>query len=402
MLIKLDISRRWIFYLTFTFYLIFNFLCAFTPNFAGLLVGRFLTGTFASSALANSPGLIADIWDTAQRGNAMILFSIMTFVGPALGPVISGFLELKKSWRWTFYVLLWLAGVTEVLLLTVPETLSSMVLLKKARRVRGRKRPEQGDVLAPVEASDHSLRSIFKQALTRPWMIFIDPISFLIAIYYSVVYTLLYMLFSIYPIVFQQKRGWNAGIGQLPLIGVIIGAGLGGLFLYFFDAMRKKRRGPGHTAVPEDRLPAAMIGGVLFAISMFWFAWTAEYNSVHWIVPTIAGTFLAASILLIFVAFINYLIDCYTMYAASAVAANTVCRSVCGATAPLFTNYMFDSLGIGGGASLIGGVAVLLAPIPFVFWKYGKAIRERSKWARAQVQEKDNGGLDEMQSGREV
>lgn len=330
----------------------------------------------------------------------MILFSIMTFVGPALGPVISGFLELKKSWRWTFYVLLWLAGVTEILLLTVPETMPSTVLLKKARRTRGGKHAEQDDILAPVEASDRSLTSVFKQALTRPWMILIDPISFLIAIYYSVVYTLLYMLFSIYPIVFQQKRGWNAGVGELPLIGVIVGAGLGGLFLYFFDAIIHKRRSAGYQAVPEDRLSAAMIGGVGFAVSMLWFAWTAEYNSIHWIVPTIAGTFLAASILLIFVAFINYLIDCYAMFTASAVAANTVCRSICGAAAPLFTNYMFDSLGVGGGGSLVGGVAVLLAPIPFVFWKYGKSIRQRSKWA--QLHEDHNEEKDGKESEQDV
>jgi MFS transporter, DHA1 family, multidrug resistance protein len=69
------------------------------------------------------------------------------------------------------------------------------------------------------------------------------------------------------------------------------------------------------------------------------------------------------------------------MFAASAVAANTVCRSACGAAAPLFTQYMFDSLGVGGGGSLIGGVAVLLVPIPFVFYRNGKGIRERSKFA---------------------
>jgi len=69
------------------------------------------------------------------------------------------------------------------------------------------------------------------------------------------------------------------------------------------------------------------------------------------------------------------------MFAASALAANTVCRSACGAAAPLFTQYMFDALGVGGGGSLIGGMAALLAPIPFIFYKYGGPIRERSKFA---------------------
>ncbi|KAK3115454.1 hypothetical protein LTR53_005206 [Teratosphaeriaceae sp. CCFEE 6253] len=94
-----------------------------------------------------------------------------------------------------------------------------------------------------------------------------------------------------------------------------------------------------------------MIGGVLFPITMFWFAWSANFNSVHWVVPTLAGVFLSSSILLIFVAYLNYLTDTYLMYAASALAANTVVRSACGAAAPLFTSYMFESLGVGGTAS---------------------------------------------------
>lgn len=69
------------------------------------------------------------------------------------------------------------------------------------------------------------------------------------------------------------------------------------------------------------------------------------------------------------------------MYAASAIAANTVLRSAAGAAAPLFTRQMFSALGIGGGGSLVGGVGALLAIIPFAFYKYGKKIRERSRFA---------------------
>lgn len=75
------------------------------------------------------------------------------------------------------------------------------------------------------------------------------------------------------------------------------------------------------------------------------------------------------------------LVDTYLMYAASAIAANTVARSACGAAAPLFTDQMFTKLGIGGGGSLIGGVAVLLAVIPFAFYKYGESIRMKSKFS---------------------
>jgi MFS family permease len=361
-------------------YIAFGFLCAFTPNFAGLLVGRFISGTAASAALTNAPGILADIWDPVGRYNAMILFSVVTFVGPALGPVISGFLQLKESWHWTFYALLWMAGGTELMLITLPETLPATVLLNKARRLR--KEPSNTHIKAPVEVEDRTLMSIFKTALTRPWILLFDTINFFIAIYYAVVYTLLYMLFAIYPIVFQQKRGWNTGIGELPLLGTVIGAFLGGLALYIFAL--KDQKNPSRknkTPTPEDRLLGAMAGTVLLVVSVFWFAWTAEYNSIHWIVPTIAGVFLAAAILLIFVVLINYVIDSYEIYAASAVAANTVLRSACAASSPLFTDYMFNALGVGGAGSLIGVIAVLLLPIPFVFRKYGAALRARSKYA---------------------
>jgi len=195
-------GRRWVFYIMFTLYNVFNFLCAFAPNFGGLLVGRFLTGTFASAPLSNAPGLMADLWDPIERGNAMAGFSTMVWIGPALGPVISGFVELKKDWQWSFYVLLMLGAFSELLMLTIPETHGPTILLSKARRIRKLKIPGYVNVKAPAEEEDRSLVSVYKVSLTRPWLILFNLISFFYAIYLAIVYILLYMLFSIYPIIF--------------------------------------------------------------------------------------------------------------------------------------------------------------------------------------------------------
>ncbi len=70
-------GRRWIFFITFSLYLAFNFLCAFAPNFGSLLVGRFLCGIFVSAPLSNAPGVLADLWDPLDRGNAMAAFSAL-------------------------------------------------------------------------------------------------------------------------------------------------------------------------------------------------------------------------------------------------------------------------------------------------------------------------------------
>ncbi|KAI1089219.1 MFS general substrate transporter [Rostrohypoxylon terebratum] len=374
-------GRRWIFYGTFLLYIVFNFLCAFAPNFGSLLVGRFLTGTFVSAPLSNSPGVLADLWGPVERGNAMAVFSCMVWVGPALGPVVGGFLQLEKDWRWSFFVLLWLGGITAIPMFTIPETFGPVILIHRARRIRKARIPGYEDVKAPVEDSDRTLVGIYKVALTRPWIILFDTISFLCAVYMSVVYTLLYMLFSIYPIVFQERRGWNAGAGELPLVGTVIGSFIGSIIVLFDSKQKQNKLERGIPLKPEDRLTLAMMGGIGFPVTMFWFAWTAEYSWIHWMVPTIAGVFLAASLMLIFVGYLTYLVDSYLMYAASAIAVNTVCRSACGAAAPLFTNYMFDALGIGGGGSLIGGIALVLVVIPFAFYKYGEGIRRRSRFA---------------------
>jgi MFS family permease len=198
----------------------------------------------------------------------MAVFSMMTFIGPALGPVTSGFLQMTETWRWTFYQLIWLSFGTLVLLFTIPETLPSMVLYNKAKRLRRAKMPGYENVQAPVEVEDRTLTGIFKVALTRPWIIMFDPISFAAAIYMSVVYCLIYMLFEIYPIVFQEKRGWNPGVGELPLLGFVIGALIGGAAVFYNSHRDRKKMLAGHQLVPEDRLPLAMVGGVMFPITM--------------------------------------------------------------------------------------------------------------------------------------
>jgi multidrug resistance protein len=90
-------GRRPIFIISFVFYTGFQVGCALSPNTASILVFRFLGGTFASAPLTNSGALIADIWDTDHRGQAMSLFSIAPFAGPSLGPIISGYIQVTET-----------------------------------------------------------------------------------------------------------------------------------------------------------------------------------------------------------------------------------------------------------------------------------------------------------------
>ena len=77
-----------------------------------------------------------------------------------------------------------------------------------------------------------------------------------------------------------------------------------------------------------------------------------------------------------------YLVDTFT-YAASALAAASVFRSMLGFAFPLFGQQMFNALGLGGGNSLLAGLAIVLGiPFPVWLWFYGERMRANSSLAR--------------------
>lgn len=79
----------------------------------------------------------------------------------------------------------------------------------------------------------------------------------------------------------------------------------------------------------------------------------------------------------------TYLIDAFTIYAASVTAASTIARSLLGGLLPLAGNSMYDTLGIGWGNSVLGFIAVVFIPAPFLLYAYGARLRE-SKMLRVE------------------
>lgn len=84
---------------------------------------------------------------------------------------------------------------------------------------------------------------------------------------------------------------------------------------------------------------------------------------------------------MVFLAITNYLIDSYTIFAASVLAANSLLRSLFGFAFPLFTTYMFQNLGIHWASSIPAFLALGCVPFPFLFFKYGAQIRAKCVYA---------------------
>ncbi|MCJ1407457.1 MFS siderochrome iron transporter 1 [Ptychographa xylographoides] len=203
----------------------------------------------------------------------------------------------------------------------------------------------------------------------------------------AIIYGTLYMMFSAFPIVYQENRGWSQGVGGLAFIGVAIGM-LGAVIYTIPDNKRYQRvaqeataAGAKNGASPEARLPPSLIGSICLPIGLFWFAWT-NYPSIHWIVSIIGTVPFGFGMVLVFLSIMNYLIDAYTIYAASVLAANSVLRSLFGAVFPLFTTQMYNNLGIHWASTIPAFLALMCVPFPFLFYKYGARIRRKCKFAR--------------------
>jgi len=131
---------------------------------------------------------------------------------------------------------------------------------------------------------------------------------------------------------------------------------------------------------PEFRLPLMIPAAMLIPVGLFIYGWTAR-ASIHWIVPIIGTSFVGMGMITTFMPIMTYLIDAYTIHAASVVAANTVLRSTCGAFLPIAGPAMYSKLGLGWGNSLLGFIALALVPLPYVFWKHGERIRTSKRFA---------------------
>jgi MFS family permease len=372
-------GRKILFITTHACFVAFVAAAAGCKSIASLMVFRFFGGTFGASPLTNSGGLIADLFPPTQRGVAMSIFAAAPFLGPILGPTMGGFIAITVGWRWVqgvcciFIGIVWIVG--NVLM---PETYGPVILQKTAKR----KSRETGKVYVSVlEINDgnKTFSEVFSKALKRPWiLLFREPIVLIASTYMAILYGTLYMFLGAFPIVYQEMRGWNEGIGGLSFLGLAVGMIVGLLYTIIDNGRYKKL---GKMATPESRLPPCMIGAITLPIGMFGFAWT-NYPAIHWSASIILSAPFGFGSVLVFLSCLNYLMDAYTIYAASVLAAGAMLRSFFGASFPLFTTQMYANLGIHWASSIPAFLTVACLPFPFVMYKYGAGLRMKCKYAQ--------------------
>jgi len=269
----------------------------------------------------------------------MAVYSPSSTLGPPMALVVAGYIALDLSWRWIFWVLMAITGGFWVLLVaTIPETRHTTILQKKTQRVKKQMQAESlatAQSITDANADDRKgLRSLFAVTLTRSFhFLFTEPITFFAAIYNGFLYGLVYLFNEAFPLVFGPGEGHGFNVGQIGLS--FLGLAIGPLVAFCFYPLQEhyylsrvaKNDGKG---VPEARMWMARVGAIFIPVSLFWFAWTS-YSSVHWVVPIIASGLFGAGIYIIILSILNYVVDAYQTYSASALAGVILVRNVVGA-----------------------------------------------------------------------
>lgn len=346
-------GRLWVYHVCNVLFIAFTVACALATNMKMLIGFRFLAGALGISPITNGGGTIADMMAPEKRGSAMSIWAIGPLLGPVIGPVCGGFLAKAEGWRWIFWVIAIALGIVTIAgFFIMRETYAPTILERRAARLR----KESGNPnLRSKLTIDLPPKTLFWRAIVRPTkLIFLSPICALMSLYMAIVYSIMYLLFTTFTFVFEENYGFSESTVGLVYIGTGIGTLFGLAILGATSDPIMKRLARKHNdgkLKPEYRLPLLMYAGPTIPAGLFIYGWCTQYH-VQWAAPIFGTLLVGIGLIAAFMCINTYLIDCYTRYAASAMAANTILRSVLGAVFPLFALQMYQALGLGWGNSL--------------------------------------------------
>ncbi|SCU95293.1 LADA_0G14774g1_1 [Lachancea dasiensis] len=368
-------GRRVAYVVSLGLYVVFNIPCALAPNIGCLLACRFLCGVWASSGLCLVGGSIADMFPPETRGRAIAFFAYAPYCGPVFGPLVNGFVSVSTGrMDLIFWINMAFAGVMWIVVALIPETYAPVIL--KRRAVKLRRETGNPKIMTEQEAQGLSVREMVRACLLRPlYLAATEPVLDLMCFYVCLIYSLLYAFFFAFPVIFGELYGYEDNLIGLMFIPILIGASVALATTSYCENQYvkiTKRRNP----TPEDRLLGAMIGAPFAAIAL-WILGATSYKHIIWVGPASSGLAFGYGMVLIYYSLNNYIIDCYAMYASSALATKVFLRSAGGAAFPLFTIQMYHKLGLQWASWLLAFISTAMILIPFAFYYYGQNLRRR-------------------------
>ncbi|KAK8117412.1 uncharacterized protein PG998_005693 [Apiospora kogelbergensis] len=360
------VGRSGIFFWTLFAFILLQLPVGFAPNVAVFLIFRWLTG-FCGKPLPVDRRRYYHRYIRTDRGPFITLhMGLGRNMRARLRPHHRGYLAPAKGWRWTIWVFTWLCIlVLLTMFFLFPETSAANILYRRAKRLRKATGNNRLRSQSEVDATHHTSKDTLVMLGRAFTLTFREPVILLVDLYAGLLYGVLFLWFESFPLVYGDIYHFSSGEQGLVFMGIFV--------------VPRMRDG---TFVPENLLPPTFVGCFALPICLFWFGWTSRPD-IHWIISVIGSGLFSVGMVTLFNSIYNYIGIAYAQYAASVFAGAALFRASFGATFPLFARSLYSQLGVGPGNSLLGGIAVLFIPVPFVFYHYGARIRSWSKNANA-------------------
>ncbi|KAK8104519.1 MFS multidrug transporter [Apiospora kogelbergensis] len=333
----------------------FCFVCLLIPigfarSFATLVTARFFSGgcvPLMSDAVASIASNV--FFGDKARSTPVALYVLIYLGATSLGPVLGAAILQHLPWRWIGRIeLIVTSALFPVFCAGLPESRGSAILRAKAQKMRR----EGKKAYTAEEADPTPLQQRIIRSLTRPlYMLFTEWVVFVAAIWAAFSLGTIYLFTHSVGQVYGALYGWSPVQAGYVQSAIVVGEVLGTVFSlstnHWYEASAARNTEVPGTPIPEARLYTAILGGIA-----------------------------------------NYLIDAYSKYAASALAAVGLAENLSIAFLPLASSALYTDLGFQWASTLLAFASLALVATPFIVIKWGKEIRARSPFTKEAVIER--------------
>ncbi|KAH7020971.1 major facilitator superfamily transporter [Microdochium trichocladiopsis] len=358
-------------------------LAALATSSETMILSRCLTGVAVISNVLN-PAIVGDMFPPEQRGTAMSLIQLAPLTGGAIGPAIAGAIAETAGWRTILWISVGLATACEVLFLTLfRETYQVPILRRKAARLR---KETGNNALRTVFDADDGLSSTKKvlEGAMRPLVVFCGSgVLQAMSLFGSVVFAFFYIMSTTLPDILQDLYKLSPAMTGLSFVPFSVGSVVSVIICNrildpIYVRLRDANGGVGR---PEFRLPVVIAGSFSLPLAILLYGIVAQARLPLPVLLFSVGL-MGGTLLLGFLPVMNYFVDAFGLYSASAITAIIVTRCIMGTFLPLLALPLIDALGYGGGFAVLAGILLAMAPIPMLVMRYGGKWRQRSKYTR--------------------